>query len=153
MIRIERILLPIDFSEPCWTAAQYACELAKRFSAGLDLLHVTESPIMAMPSPGAPLPAEVVTDSTDDAQRELGQWHATAFDELPNVSRQVVQGTPFVEIVRFAREHNNDLIVMGTHGRTGLPHLLIGSTAERVVRKSQCPVLTVHPEGHQFIMP
>ena len=62
-------------------------------------------------------------------------------------------GTPFVEIVRHAKENDVDLIVMGTHGRTGLVHALIGSVAEKVVRKAPCPVLTVRPEGHQFIMP
>jgi len=153
MIRIERILLPSDCSEPCWTTAQYACELANRFDAKLDHLHVTESPVMAMPSPGAPLPPEVIEDASEGARRELEQWHASEFDELPNMDRKVVRGTPFVEIVRYAREHDINLIVMGTHGRTGLPNLLIGSVAERVVRKSPCPVLTVRPEGHQFVMP
>ena len=66
---------------------------------------------------------------------------------------KVLNGVPFVEIIRYARESEMDLIVMGTHGRTGLGHLLIGSVTERVVRKSPCPVLTVkHPE-HEFVMP
>jgi nucleotide-binding universal stress UspA family protein len=64
-----------------------------------------------------------------------------------------LNGVPFVEIIRYARESGMDLIVMGAHGRTGLGHLLIGSVTERVVRKSSCPVLTVkHPE-HEFVMP
>jgi nucleotide-binding universal stress UspA family protein len=153
MIEIKRIALPTDFSDPCWTAAQYAFELARRFDAQLDLLHITESTLTAMPSPGSPLPPEVVADTREEAERELRDWHASEFDELPAVTREVIRGVPFVEIVRFAKQHDVDLIVMGTHGRTGLPHLLIGSVAERVVRKSPCPVLTVRPEGHQFIMP
>ena len=62
-------------------------------------------------------------------------------------------GVPFLEIIRYAKELEIDLIVLGTHGRTGLAHVLLGSVAERVVRKSPCPVLTVHPKGHQFVMP
>ena len=62
-------------------------------------------------------------------------------------------GSPFVKIIEYAKEHQIDLIVMGTHGRTGLPHVLIGCVAERVVRMAPCPVLTVHPQGHQFVMP
>jgi len=64
-----------------------------------------------------------------------------------------VVGSPFVEIVRYARTHDIDLVIMGTHGRGPIAHMLMGSTAERVVRKAPCPVLTVkHPE-HEFVMP
>ena len=70
-----------------------------------------------------------------------------------NVTREVLMGHPFVEIIRYAREQDVDCIVLGTHGRSGLSHLLLGSVAERVVRKAPCPVLTVrHPE-HEFVMP
>ena len=69
------------------------------------------------------------------------------------VVRSVIQGTPFVEIVRYAKSEGIDLIVVGSHGRTGLSHMLLGSVAERVVRKAPCPVLTVRPGQHDFVMP
>ena len=65
----------------------------------------------------------------------------------------VVEGSPKVEIIQYARTQNIDLIVLATHGRTGLPHVIMGSVAESVVRSAPCPVLTVRPEGHQFLMP
>jgi nucleotide-binding universal stress UspA family protein len=67
------------------------------------------------------------------------------------VSRHTAVGRPFEEIVRFAKEHQIDLIVIGSHGRRGLSHLLLGSVAERVVRIAGCPVLTVRPDQHQFV--
>jgi nucleotide-binding universal stress UspA family protein len=69
------------------------------------------------------------------------------------VVQAVVEGSPKVEIARYARTHEIDLIVLATHGRSGLAHVLIGSVAESVVRTARCPVLTVRPEGHQFVMP
>ena len=69
------------------------------------------------------------------------------------VIRSTRTGPPFVEIIRYAKEHDVDLLIMGTHGRGGLAHMLLGSVAEKVVRKSPCPVLTVRPDQHQFAMP
>ena len=69
------------------------------------------------------------------------------------IVRSMEDGVPFLEIVRYAKEHEIDLIVLATHGRSALAQVLLGSVAERVVRKAPCPVLTVRPEGHQFVMP
>lgn len=93
--------------------------------------------------------------------QELQEASQKALDELPDpdwvdgvsVVREIRVGTPFVEIVRYAKSSDVDLIVIGTHGRSGLAHVLLGSTAERVVRKAPCPVLSVRPEGHDFVMP
>ena len=154
MISMKRILVPTDFSENSRQAARYACELAKKFDSQIDLLHVIESPVMAMPSPGAPLPEEFLADAEKDAARRMEQWIKNEQTELGlDVTQTVLRGAPFLEIVKFADEQNSDLIVIGTHGRTGLVHALIGSVAEKVVRKAPCPVLSVRPEGHQFIMP
>ena len=77
----------------------------------------------------------------------------SAWAEGKLVVRATAQGTPFLEIIRYAKEKDIDMIVMGTHGRSGLVHMLMGSVAEKVVRKAPCPVLTVRPEGHKFVMP
>ena len=83
----------------------------------------------------------------------IGWSTYTRGQETEAGSALAAEGTPFLEIIRYAREHEIDLIVMGTHGRSGLGHVLIGSVAERVVRKSPCPVLTIRPGGHEFVMP
>jgi nucleotide-binding universal stress UspA family protein len=72
---------------------------------------------------------------------------------VKDAEKMVVRGVPFVEIIRIAKERSADLIVIGTHGRTGIDHMLFGSTAEKVVRKSSCPVLTVRIAGKEFKMP
>jgi nucleotide-binding universal stress UspA family protein len=73
-------------------------------------------------------------------------------DERP-CGAAVVEGSPKAGIVNYARQHKIDLIILATHGRTGLPHIFMGSVAETVVRAAPCPVLIVRPEGHQFVMP
>ena len=154
MITMKRILVPTDFSEFSRQAARYACELANKFDSQIDLLHVIESPVMAMPSPGAPLPDEFVDGVAKGAEECLALTLKQEQEEMSlDVNRTVVHGAPFAEIVKFAAEHDSDLIVIGTHGRSGVIHALIGSVAEKVVRKSPCPVLTVRPDGHQFVMP
>ncbi|MBN2295638.1 MAG: universal stress protein [Pirellulales bacterium] len=150
MIKIEKILLPTDFSECSEQARSYASELARRFDAEIHLLHVVSSappPVYAGPVPAAVLQPE------EDAKKVLEDWDDPAFKDAKSVVRNVAMGSPFVEIVRYAREQNINLIVMGTHGRSGLVQVLLGSTAEKVVRKAACPVLTVRPEGQQFVMP
>jgi len=154
MIAIKRILVPTDFSECSQQAAHYAWELAVRFDAQIDVLHVIESPIAAMPSPGVPFPPELLEGAEKQAEQELQRWMQREEKEHSlDVNRTVLRGTPFLEIVRYAKSNGADLIVVGTHGRSGLAHTLIGSVAERVVRKAPCPVLSVRPEGHQFVMP
>ncbi len=153
-IRIRRILLPTDFSAPSATATKYACELATSFDAELHLLHTLEVHLSATPDFGVGLDLpRYVNESRDAAAKALAgaldpQWSAGR-----TVVRSVIEGSPKVEIVRYARRHDMDLIVLATHGRSGLAHILIGSVAESVVRTAPCPVLTVRPEGHQFVMP
>lgn len=150
MITLQGILLPTDFSECSERARSYACELAKRFTAEVHLLHVV--PPISLPAYVGPIPDELLHPE-QGARRALEEWNDPAFEHAKRVVRSVVMGTPFVEIVRYVRGRNMDLIVMGTHGRSGLAHALIGSVTEKVVRKAPCPVLTVRPEGQQFIMP
>jgi len=154
-VKIQRILCPIDFSDSADHALRYASALAETFGAELTLLHVVAPIVAALPGETA-LPDALLADVEElaDACRErlektVGQLTANGL----SVQHKVLNGVPFIEIIRYARDAEMDLIVMGTHGRTGLGHLLIGSVAERVVRKSPCPVLTVkHPE-HEFVMP
>lgn len=154
-VRIQRMLSPVDFSDNSEHALRYAVALAETFGAELTLLHVV-APIMAALPGETALPETLLTDLDElaDACRErLAQLAGKLAASGLTVQHKVLNGVPFVEIIRYARESGMDLIVMGTHGRTGLGHLLIGSVTERVVRKSPCPVLTVkHPE-HEFVMP
>lgn len=156
MIQIQRILVPVDFSEFGKHALKYGCELSRRFGSELHLLHVVEDVYPLVPEAGMLLPAQ------GDYLAELEASAAKALDQVPaddwchgisRVVRSVGSGTPFLEVIRYAREHDIDLIVIGTHGRTGLVHMLMGSVAEKIVRKAPCPVLTVRPEGHDFVMP
>ena len=109
-----------------------------------------------VPEAGLLLPAQgdYLAQMQDSARKALEQVPQAAWSQdLVNVVRHVDTGVPFLEVIRYAREHDIDLIVLGTHGRTGLVHMLMGSVAEKIVRKAPCPVLTVRPEGHDFVMP
>ncbi len=155
MIDLHRILVPTDFSKSSANALTYGVAFASRFGAELHLLHVVQDlalfiPEAVMVSPPMMPPVEQFVSAArvalDRAVQELA---------VPDVRviPEVAEGTPFEEIVRFARDKDIDLIVMGTHGHTGLAHLLMGSVAEKVVRRAPCPVLTVrHPE-HEFVHP
>ncbi len=150
MITLERILVPTDFSECSVRARSYACELAKRFNSELHLFHVAV-PVTA-PGYMGTIP-ESLLEPEEAARAELEKWNDPDYEQVKGVVREVAIGTPFVEIVHYAREQDIDLIVIGTHGRSGISHALLGSVTEKVVRKAACPVLSVRPEGHQFVMP
>lgn len=161
MIKLERILVPTDFSDCSVEAAKYACALAEQFNAELSVLHVihdyaTEIPDFGM---GLTFPAyleklpERLEKLEEDAIGRLTQVLDPAWEVGKRVTLATKLGHPFTEILRFVKEHQIDMIVMGTHGRTALPQMLMGSVAEKVVRKASCPVLTVRPDGHQFVMP
>lgn len=152
MIQIKRILVPTDFSDPGRAALKYAVAFADQFGAAVDLLHVIE------PVPPGALLSHISIDqlrsnARKEAERRLEELHDEWQDYAFPVRRTVLEGHAFVEIVRFAREQDVDLIIMGTHGRGAVAHLLLGSVAETTVRKAECPVLTVrHPE-HEFVLP
>lgn len=155
MIDLNRILLPTDFSNYSHVAVGYACALAEKFGAELHLLHVVQDVIALVPEPGLAFPVTGIDPLEMQAAAEEGLTRVIEPENTAglNVVRAVRQGPPFLEIIRYARENDIGLIVMGTHGRSGLAHALMGSVAEKVVRKSPCPVLTVHPADHQFVMP
>jgi nucleotide-binding universal stress UspA family protein len=141
----KRILVPVDFSAPSDAALDYARDVAARFGASLHLLHVAEDPYRALYSAEVFVPEmenlrdEILEDATGRLRDRLREWD---FDAVP-VTVEAIIGTPAGSIVEYAAGHDIDLIVMGTHGRGGMSHLLMGSVAERVVRTAGCPVLTV----------
>jgi nucleotide-binding universal stress UspA family protein len=153
-MQIRKILVPLDFSALSKEALLWAIDLARRYDASLTLLHVYQPISFALPE-GYVLPTpSVLADlevslgkSLDDARRDVEEKSGMRVDT------KLLQGAPFAEIVRLAREGSYDLIVLSTHGRTGIRHALLGSVAEKVVRKAQCPVLTVRPSGHEFERP
>jgi nucleotide-binding universal stress UspA family protein len=155
MIVLTRILVPTDFSEPSQKALVYGRALAEKFGATLHLLHVVEEPFVhAWTSQGylAALPS-FREDLARAARTQLEEALPAGEREAMRATVDVRFGQPYHEIVGYAREKNVDLIVMGTHGRTHVAHLLIGSVAEKVVRAAPCPVLTVrHPE-QEFVVP
>lgn len=153
-VAIQRILFPTDFSEAARQAQNYAMALAERFGAELHLLNV----IPPIPAPAldadihwAPLDTAVMYDI--DATKAIlteqvgAQWIAS-HPTIPAVEIGFVVD----EIINYAKKNHIDLIVVGTHGQTGLSRLLLGSVTEKVVRLADCPVLTVHPKGHQFLV-
>jgi len=151
MIKLSRILHPTDLSECSSQALEYATALAGQFGAELHLLHVIPDPVVTVAPPIAGfMPKGYQEEIRKHFEQELNKL---VEDQNLTARTGVVEGTPFVEIIRYAREQEIDLVVMGTHGRSGLVTLLIGSVAENVVRKSHCPVLTVHPEKHEYVSP
>ena len=153
-IKIQRILLPTDFSDYSTAATKYACELALRFNSELHILHTLEHYLSSTPTFGFGLDIPTfVNESKAAAEKKLAGLIDSSWLVGRTVIRSVTEGSPRVEIIRYAREANIDLIVLSTHGRTGLSHVMLGSVAESVVRTAPCPVLTVRPEGHQFVMP
>jgi nucleotide-binding universal stress UspA family protein len=143
MSAIRSILVPIDFSEGSSTATQYAANMAKQVSAKVELLNVYGLPMVTSPDGSFMVTPEIVTKLSADAQDAVDKIAADLRSQGLSVETRVTEGAPHEEITRRAREGGFDLIVMGTHGRTGLRHFLIGSTAEKVVRTSKVPVLTV----------
>jgi nucleotide-binding universal stress UspA family protein len=147
MTPIRQILVPVDFSEPSRAAFDYAVDLAKPFAASIDVIHVWEAPSF-LPA-GTLLDAEVWSRSLAEviqknAQTALEQFVSEAAKRGVVVrASRAETGSPALTIVEAAKTGHYDLIVMGTHGRTGLSRTFLGSVAERVVRHSSCPVLTV----------
>lgn len=154
MLAIRRILFPTDFSEHADHAWSYALTFAREFGAELHLLHVL-----------APPPRLTETYATDlDPEKLLEAFRAEATEALARHLQdaknrglecrvEIRVGVDFREIIDYARSAEADLIVMATHGRTGLAHALMGSVAEKVVRKAGCPVLTIKHPAMKFEMP
>lgn len=145
MARARRILHPTDFSPASGPAFVKAVELARLDKAQLLVVHVVTPPIPFIAegylSPGTY--EEFEAAARRDAESKMGKFLSRAKRAGVRVSGTVLLGAPHAAIIEIARRKKADLIVMGTHGRTGLNHLLMGSVAERVIGRAPCPVLTV----------
>lgn len=156
MIALKTILVPTDFSDPSQIAVRYGKAFADSFGAALHLVYVVDSASMVAwgsPDGAVGVPLGVYEEAEQQARAHLQAVLTEDERTRYRAVQAVLTGSPFVEIVRYAKRCEIDLIVMGTHGRGPIAHMLMGSVAERVVRKAPCPVLTVrHPE-HEFVMP
>jgi universal stress protein A len=146
LMEIRLILAPTDFSEFSKQALRSALGLAQTFEAKLLLLNVVELP--PYPIEGI-VPSNLGANLLDDLERRASDELAAVIPEAQgtkvDITRRVVVGIPYRKIIEVAEEEKADLIIMATHGRTGLSHLIMGSVAERIVRTAPCPVLTIRP--------
>jgi universal stress protein A len=142
---LKEILVPVDFTECTDKALSYALPFARQFGAGLTLLHVVEPVI------GASSEAVLVNVNSDEgAERELARMKARV-EKQAKCQTILRKGNAASEIIGVASERNCDLIILSTHGRTGLDRLISGSTSEKVVRRAGCPILVVRPHEHDFV--
>jgi nucleotide-binding universal stress UspA family protein len=151
MIKLKTILVPVDFSDCSDAAVKYGYALSEAFGATLHLLNVVQDPYTlpwAAEGFAAPI-ADLLADWEGQAKRRLAETVPATAAATTVLKTQV--GSPHREIIRYAAEHQVDLIVLGTHGRGPLGHLLLGSVAERVVRTAPCPVLTVRHPQREFV--
>jgi universal stress protein A len=149
-LKLKRIVVPTDFSQPALKAIKYAAQFAGSSGGTIYLLNVIERAVLSNDFQAFPLvlPERELGKICKEALLSLA---ATEIEELIPVEVAIRAGKPYLEIVNFARETDADLIVMATHGRSGLKHVLLGSTAELVIRHASCPVFVVRDREHEFI--
>ncbi len=152
MISLKKILCPIDHSDCSKEALKYAVSFAMKDEAKLYLLHIID---IRSFSEGLDAMSKQIPD-----EETLEQLRTKLLDCIPEEIRDemdveaiVIQGIPFAEIISTAREKEIDMIVTGSHGRTGISHMMLGSVSEKVVRKAPCPVLIVRQPNQKFVMP
>ncbi|WKZ73293.1 MAG: universal stress protein [Ignavibacteriaceae bacterium] len=149
MIQYKKILVPIDFSDYSKQAMKYASELAGIFNSEIILIYVVE-PIIYPPdlSIGQIALPTLTYQIDENAKEELDRVAGEIIPKEIKFTSIVKLGKPFIEIIGVAESENIDLIVISTHGHTGVEHMLFGSTADKVVRKAHCPVLTLRANGN-----
>lgn len=153
MIELKKILYPTDFSEYAANARPYVIEMAKKFGAEVAVINVLMSPSYAVSPEFAVDLTKIQKDMQGAAEANLEEVRKV-FEKEGIPTRTILEiGSPFAEIVQTAKKETSDLIILATHGHGAVKHMLLGSTAEKVVRKAPCPVLTIrHPE-HEFVHP
>lgn len=153
-VSLKKILVPQDFSEYSLHAMKYAVTFAELFKSELIVLHIVE-PIVypadfSFGQVSIPAMEEEIRKHSEEQLNDLMEKEIPAGTKATSIIRI---GKPFIEIVEVAKSENADLIVISSHGRTGMDHVLFGSTADKVVRKAPCPVLTIRPHEHEFVVP
>lgn len=146
-MKVQRILIPVDFSIHSEKALETGIELAETFGASLVLVHCYPPPTPAIAPYGLALPAGFEGEVRHAAEAHMKEWVEKASAAGVEAECHVTPDPPGVAIRALADELSVDLIVMGTQGRTGIPHVLLGSVAERTIRTAHCPVLVVKTEG------
>jgi universal stress protein A len=148
----KRILVPLDFSKASLKALRYAVPFARQFGVQLYLVSVLEpaSFLDGVENLALAMPDQALVEATG---RKLLALAAEEIEEFVPVDVQVRIGKPFAEIVKLAADMHIDLIIIATHGYTGLKHVFLGSTAEQVVRRAPCPVLVVREREREFVQP
>ena len=150
----KTILVPLDFSDYTDEIINVAIRIAEKFGSTIHLLHVIPNMDYFTPYESF-LPAENLVGIQRDIEREVGKDLETVVKKIRDIPvvKAIHTGVAFLEIIDYVRAENIDLVVMGTHGRGALEHILLGSVAEKVVRRSPCPVLTVRPAVKQLPKP
>jgi len=144
MKEFKTILFATDFSESSDYAFQYAYSLARKFNARLLVVHIINEPVDLRGFYVPHISFEKLEEEIEEgAQKMMEKFCRTHIRDYDNFETFIVPGIPYDEIIKKATENSADLIILGTHGRTGLDHVLFGSTAEKVVRKSTVPVMTI----------
>lgn len=158
-IEIQKILVPIDLSESSEEALSLAFSLAREFSAHLRLLYVYHLPsfldLLTTPLAFLKGKEELADEIERRAQQEMDALIRRYHQEEGDLqfSGLVRRGVPYEEILKVAQEWKADLVVMCTRGVKGLEHLILGSTAERVIQMAECPVMAIKPQNFRFVMP
>lgn len=143
-VTLKRILVPVDFSEPSINAVPYALAFAKQFKAQLVLVHIVEQ--VVYPGDWMIPPFPTGDFASESREQLMAKLRSTCTEKAGKVTPIVRFGRAWQEIIEVAREQKCDMIIMATHGYTGLRHVLLGSVAEKIVRHAPCPVLTVRPD-------
>ena len=144
-IEVQTLLVPLDFSDNARAVLEWAAHLAKEHGSKVVLFHAYHLPVEFQQLEGAYLPPDFWANVKAEAQQSLGRYEAELRGSGLTVESVVREGYAATAIVDEAIEQEVDLIVIGTHGLSGIKHMLLGSIAERVVQKAPCPVLTVKP--------
>jgi nucleotide-binding universal stress UspA family protein len=155
MIKLTKILYPTDFSELSLVALKYAKSFAEQFQAQLHVLNVLDEAYqywLTMGPEGLPMGPDI-NQMLDISRKQMKDFVAENFNDRHRTIATVISGKPFIEIIRYARDEKIDMIIMATHGRSGLKSVMLGSVADRVVRKAPCPVLTIRSDTHDFVLP
>jgi nucleotide-binding universal stress UspA family protein len=154
MVAFKSIIVPTDFSEHSLRGLDYAIEIAEKFGSRLKIVYVLEPLLQAADVAWTTVDFEQLNQAhKESAEKQLSQLIEERVPNNMSAESAILFGKPFVEILKLAKAENADLIVMATHGRGAISHILMGSTAEKVVRKAPCPVLTVKHPKHLFAMP